>query len=71
MNNVTEIKASAVPAVPKTISATQRLAALSTAQYISEYREHPHLRSESMTNLLLDRVERLCRELAGDAKGER
>ena len=74
MNNITDftsIRASAVPAVPRTISATQRLAALNFAHEVRDYLGHPDLERAPMADLLLRRAERLALELAGDAKGER
>ena len=70
-HNVTtfnSITASAVPSIPKTITATQRLAALNLAREIQEYGDtavNPYARK-----LLRDSYSLLI-ELAGDAKGER
>jgi len=67
MNNITDItsiRASAVPSVPKTITPTQRLAALELARQISEYREY----GEGYGLKLLSDAEKLLNELAGDAK---
>lgn len=74
MNNVTDLhqcKASAVPSVPRTISATQRLAALELARELSEYRSSPMTVMPEYARLLSLRAESFLNELAGDAKGER
>jgi hypothetical protein len=69
VNEITSIKASAVPAVPKQLSASQRIAALELAQKIED---HTQAFLESKYGMkLLDDARRLLRELAGDAKGER
>lgn len=72
MTNVTElpqVKASAVPAVPRTITATQRLAALNLAREIADYKPDPMF-GQYGRRLMRDATS-LLNELAGDAKGER
>ncbi len=69
---VTELhqcKASAVPAVPRTISASQRLAALELAQRAEDYGELYLI--DGTFRRLCDDCASMLRELAGDAKGER
>lgn len=67
--SVTEITASAVPSVPRTISATQRLAALNVAREIEEYRKTVTL--PPYAKKLLDDSYLILMELAGDAKGDK
>lgn len=72
MSNVTDltsIRASAVPAIPNEISATQRLAALNLARDIQEYGKTITLPPYAQ-KLQRDSYS-LLMELAGDAKGER
>lgn len=73
MTNITElvqVKASAVPSVPRQISATQRLAALELAQNTEEFLSlRKHTVGVFAAKLMDDAVE-LLRDLAGDAKAQ-
>ena len=58
-----QIKASAVPSVPKQLTAQQRLAALNLASSIAEYRELPGSKP-AYAMLLLETAEKMLREVA-------
>lgn len=66
--SVTEIRASAVPAVPRQITATQRLAALELARSIGDAIEGI---GEGYGTHLMRKAVKMLNEIAGDAKGER
>ena len=66
---ITKITASAVPAVPRTITATQRLAALELARSIHDLESVAEL-GPYVRKLLLY-CAAMLNEIAGDAKGER
>jgi hypothetical protein len=69
VTDLTSIRASTVPSVPKTITATQRLAALELARSIHDFESVAEL-GPYVRKLLLD-CSSLLNELASDAKGER
>lgn len=69
MNNITDftsIRASAVPSVPKTLSASQRLAALNEAQQLEDASEFSGAMTVTTAMEMLKRTAKLLRELAGD-----
>lgn len=68
---LTSIRASAVPAVPRTISASQRLAALERAEDIEEIAVILEEEGRKYMANIARKAVSLFRELAGDAKGER
>ena len=73
-HNVTtfnSITASAVPSIPKTITATQRLAALAQAQETEDYCDSIYVEHGSQADKKMRDCVKILRELAGDAKVER
>lgn len=71
VTDLTSIRASAVPAVPRTISATQRLAALNLAADLIDYADDPQADSLPFLKHKMKTAARLLNEIASDAKGER
>lgn len=66
MNNVTSItsiRASAVPSIPKEISALQRLAMLNLADEIRDVVKHPNT-NRTYGTVLLETAEKMLREAA-------
>lgn len=72
VTDLTSIRASAVPAVPRTISASQRLAALTKAQELEDIAEYiTGADIATVFRVAMHDAAKLLRELAGDAKGDK